>query len=133
MKSLLLPVFILALNAPTFAADKKINIARCDSDCWVDRGDMSGVGRQCFIFYVSTDSAGNYFGEMLGGYDDAGNSNVYDLGPVSKTVSGSGMSWYTQKKSYVKSIKFTSLAPNSPCTIVDSNNKIYEGRSVTAR
>lgn len=134
MKSTIL-VLLVGLSLSTFASatNKTINVARCDSDCWLDHGDYSG-GRQCFDFYISTNGSGKYRAKMIGGYDDAGNSNAYDLGPVVKSVSADGeTSFTTQKKSYVRSIQFSSMSPNSSCSIIDSNNRIYEGRSLSVR
>lgn len=126
---------LFGLSLSTFAfANNKTNVARCDSNCWLDRGDLSDVGRKCFNFYISTDGVGNYQAKMIGGYDDAGNSNAYDLGPVLKSVSADGATkWTTQKKSYVRSIQFTSSSPNTSCTITDSNSQVYEGRSLSVR
>lgn len=133
MKSTLLALlFGLSLSTSAFANYK--TVARCDSDCWLDRGDLSDAGRKCFKFYVSTDGVGNYTAKMIGGYDDAGNSNAYDLGPVLKSVSADGVTnWTTQTRSYVRSIQFTSTTPNTLCTIIDSNNNVYGGRSLSLR
>lgn len=135
MKStLLVLLFGLSLNTIAFANNQAGNVARCQSDCWMDHGDLSDTGRKCFTFYVSADGAGNYQAKMVGGYDDAGNSNVYDLGPVLKSVTADGgTNWTAQTRSYVRSIKFTSMASNASCTITDGNNKVYEGRSLSIR
>lgn len=128
MKSTILAL-LFGLSLSTFAfAD--YTVARCQSDCWLDRGDFSGL-RHCFIFNILTDGVGNYRAEMIGGTDDDGNYNNFDLGPVRKSVSADGgMKWTTQPRILVKSINFKSMTQSASCTIIDSYNKIYQGTTL---
>jgi hypothetical protein len=133
MKNTILAL-LFGFTLSTFGFANEVNVLRCQSDCWLDQGDLSGVGRKCFSFYVSTDGEGNYQAKMIGGYDDEGNSNAYDIGPVLKSVGANGeTNWKPQTKSYVRSIQFSSMTPNTSCRITDSNNRVYEGTSLSLR
>ncbi|WP_413612347.1 hypothetical protein [Bdellovibrio sp. HCB-110] len=136
MKTFLFVLMTSLIGASSLANAKSIDIARCDSDCWVDRGDLSGVGRKCFMFYISQNGANNFSARMMGGYDDAGNPNIYDLGSVVKGQdSSNGVIWTVQSSDAVKSIRFVSDSSlkNGACVVTDIYNRQYRGISVSPR